>query len=284
MGSRVPFIHWFMNNTSTPRLSSVKSVRAFFTVALAFIIASVLLSACSGEGESVQPTQVPPPTAAPPSPVPTPQPATPASAPEPTAAPTSAPQAVQAPQESPGGVRVSVLEGSVARYSVTEQLARLSSPIDAVGETGDVQGAIVFDADGNVDPDQSVITVAVAGLTSDEDRRDRYVRNNTLSTSQFPSAELRVTAVEGLDWPFPDSGETTFRLTGDMTIREVTSPLTWEVEAQSTNGAVTGQAKTVITFDQFDLSKPSLAFIVSVEDEIRLELDIIATIEPASSQ
>ena len=179
---------------------------------------------------------------------------------------------------------MSVLEGSVARYSVTEQLARLSSPIDAVGETGDVQGAIVFDADGNVDPASSVITVAVAGLTSDEDRRDRYVRNNTLSTSRFPNTELRVTAVEGLDWPFPDSGETTFRLMGDMTIREVTSPLTWEVEAQSTNGAVTGQAKTVITFDQFDLSKPSLAFIVSVEDEIRLELDIVATLERESSQ
>ena len=179
---------------------------------------------------------------------------------------------------------MSVSEGSVARYSVTEQLARLSSPIDAVGETGDVQGAIVFDADGNVDPDQSVITVAVAGLTSDEDRRDRYVRNNTLSTSQFPSVEIVVTGVEGLDWPFPDSGETTFQLTGDMTIREVTSPVTWDVEAQSTSGAVTGQAKTVITFDQFDLSKPSLAFIVSVEDEIRLELDIIATIEPVSPQ
>ena len=135
------------------------------------------------------------------------------------------------------------MEGSVARYSVTEQLARLSSPIDAVGETGDVQGAIVFDADGNVDPDQSVITVAVAGLTSDEDRRDRYVRNNTLSTSQFPSVEIVVTGVEGLDWPFPDSGETTFQLTGDMTIREVTGPVTWDVEAQSTSGAVTDRPR-----------------------------------------
>ena len=235
-------------------------------------LCSVLLLACSGGGEPESPTPAPPPTAAPAVPTATAQP-------EPTQAPASPPQSVQAPQESAGGVIVSISEGSVARYSVTEQLARLSSPIDAVGETGDVQGAIVFDADGNVDPDQSVITVAVAGLTSDEDRRDRYVRNNTLSTSQFPSVELMVTAVEGLDWPFPDSGQTAFRLTGDMTVREVTGPATWDVEAQASDGAVTGQARTVITFDQFDLSKPSLAFIVSVEDEIRLELDIIATIE-----
>ena len=179
---------------------------------------------------------------------------------------------------------VSVSEGSVARYSVTEQLARLSSPIDAVGETGDVEGAIVFDSDGNVDPARSVITVALAGLTSDESRRDRYVSNNVFDTSQYPNAELAITGVEGLDWPFPASGETTFKLVGDLTIRDVSSPITWDVEAQSSGGVVTGQASTVVTFDQFELSKPSLAFIVSVEDEIRLTLDIAATIEPPSDQ
>ncbi len=177
---------------------------------------------------------------------------------------------------------MTVLEGSVARYSVTEQLARLSSPIDAVGETGDVQGAIVFDADGNIDPAQSVITVALAGLTSDESRRDQYVSGRVFETSRYPNAELTITGVEGLDWPFPDSGETTFRLTGDMTVKEVSSPVAWEVEARSSDGAVTGQAKTVVTFDQFQLDKPALAFIVSVEDEIRLELDINAVIEPLS--
>ena len=232
---------------------SPTSLRMVFIVAAA--LCSVLLIACSGGDEPESPTPAPP-TAAP-------------ATPEPT----------RAPEPAATGVTVSISEGSVARYSVTEQLARLSSPIDAVGETGDVQGAIAFDADGSVDPARSVITVAVAGLTSDEDRRDGYVRNNTLSTSQFPSVELAVTAVEGLDWPFPDSGQTTFQLIGDLTIREATAPVTWNVEAQATDGVVTGQARTVITFDQFDLSKPSLAFIVSVEDEIRLELDLQAVIE-----
>ena len=178
---------------------------------------------------------------------------------------------------------MTVSDGSVARYSVTEQLARLSSPIDAVGETGDVEGAIVFDADGKIDPDRSVITVALAGLTSDESRRDRYVSDRVFNTSQYPNAELVITRVEGLDWPFPDSGETTFQLMGDLTIRDVSGPVTWDVEAQSAGGGiVAGQAKTVVTFDQFELSKPALAFIVSVEDEIRLELDINATIGPVT--
>ena len=179
---------------------------------------------------------------------------------------------------------VSVSDESLARYSVTEQLARLSSPIDAVGETGEVEGAIVFDADGNVDQSLSVITVGLAGLTSDESRRDRYVRNNVFDTSRFPNTEFVVTGTQGLDWPFPESGETTFQLTGSMTIRDVSSPVAWDVEARSSGGVVTGKARTVVTFDQFELSKPSLAFIVSVEDEIRLELDIIASIEPLPSR
>ena len=234
-------------------------------------LCSILILACSGgEPEPATPTPAPAPTAAPV--------AAPTATIAPALASTATAEPAQAPEPAATGVMVSISEGSVARYSVTEQLARLSSPIDAVGETGEVQGAIAFNADGSVDPARSVITVALAGLTSDEDRRDRYVRNNTLGTSGFPNAELVVTGVEGLDWPFPDSGQTTFRLNSDLTIRDVTGPVTWDVEAEASDGVVSGQARTVITFDQFDLSKPSLAFIVSVEDEIRLELDIQADI------
>ncbi len=235
-------------------------------VCIAFAVLAVMLSACSGGDE----------------PSPPPEPA-PTAVPTVAAAPTVVRTTPPAPMPS-GPVKVSVRDGSLARYSVTEQLARLSSPIDAVGETGEVEGAIVFNADGNVDPSQSIIKVALAGLTSDESRRDRYIRDNTFDTSQYPNAELVITEIQGLDWPFPESGETSFQLTGDMTIKEVTSPVTWEVEAQSSGGMVTGQAKAVVTFDQFGLDKPSLAFIVSVEDEIRLELDISAAIEPLASQ
>ena len=255
--------------------------------ALLLTLSLLALSACSGGGEVESPTPVPEPTV---STAPTSQAAAPTSVPEPTAAPvpTSPPAMVEptkAPESAASGVMVVVSDGSVARYSVTEQLARLSSPIDAVGETGDVEGAIVFESDGSVDPARSAFTVALAGLTSDESRRDGYVRDRVFDTSQYPNAELTITGVEGLDWPFPDSGETTFQLMGDLTIRDVSSPVTWDVEAQSAGGGVvTGQARTTVTFDQFELSKPALAFIISVEDEIRLELDINATIEPLSGQ
>jgi hypothetical protein len=63
-----------------------------------------------------------------------------------------------------------------------------------------------------------------------------------------------------------------------MTIRDVTRPVALEVDADFTGDSFTAIASTIITFDQFDMSKPRLAFILSVEDEIRLELDIQALI------
>lgn len=177
------------------------------------------------------------------------------------------------------GVTVSVEEASVARYIVGEELRRLDLPIKAIGETSEVSGAIVFDEDGSVDPDSSLLKVGLSGFRSDEDRRDRWVRTDLFNTSRFPNAELAVTGFDGLSWPLPESGEATFKLNGDLTIQEVTRPVTWNVTAQFSGGSVMGQAKTMVTFDQFELSKPTFAFILSVDDEIFLEIDIAASIE-----
>ena len=211
---RRAFLHSAMSKLAAPLVDRFPSLRMLSVLGLLLTLSLLVFSACSGGDEVEPPTQAPPPTAAP---APTPQPAAPTQVPEPTAVPTATSQPAMSESAS-SGVVVSVSDGSVARYSVTEQLARLSSPIDAVGETGDVEGTIVFDSDGSVDPARSVITVVLAGLTSDESRRDRYVSGRVFDTSQYPNAELVITGAEGLDWPFPDSGETTFQIDGDMTI------------------------------------------------------------------
>lgn len=231
-------------------------------VPLSLVIAALILAmiavSCSG-GEEPSPTPVPTATQAPqptPTSVPTPEPTAPAD----------------------GGVTVSLSEASAARYLVGEQLARLSMPNDAIGETPDVSGSVVFDADGKVDSSKSVVTVGLAGLKSDESRRDGYVRNRVFDTSQYPDAELVVTDVADMPWPLPESGEVTFLLIGDFTVRDVTTVTKWDVTAELSGGTITGQAKTVLTFDQLNMSKPSFSFILSVEDDIRLELDIEAEV------
>ena len=189
-------------------------------------------------------------------------------------------EAVQ-PGASGGESRVTVTigDGTLARYVIGEQLANRDLPNDAIGETPNVSGSIVFDADGKVVPKLSTLVVDVSALRSDSDRRDNYLRGNSLETSTYPEARLDVNEVVDLPWPLPDTGQATFMLVGDFTVRDVTKVVKWEVTAEF-GPQITGQAVAVFTFDYFEMSKPRLAFILSLDDEIRLELDFVASVTP----
>ncbi len=163
--------------------------------------------------------------------------------------------------------------GNEARFRVREQLARVDFPNDAIGRTAAVSGAITFDDQGKVLADQSVITVDLRGLKSDRDRRDGYVQRNTLETAKYPEATFRIKAIEGLDWPLPTSGAHPFTVRGDLTIHGTTRPISWKVMSVASDSGFTGTASTQFTFETFELKKPSVMMVLSVDDQIGLELD-----------
>jgi polyisoprenoid-binding protein YceI len=158
-----------------------------------------------------------------------------------------------------------------ARYLVREQLARFDFPNDAVGRTSQVTGGIVLDGQGRVVAGESRFVINMASLESDNDRRDNFVRRNTLQTEDHPNVTFVPRTLTGLQWPLPAAGAVQFRMVGDLTIRGVTRPATWDVMAQVSNGALRGEARTQFTFADFDITKPRVASVLSVADEIRLE-------------
>jgi polyisoprenoid-binding protein YceI len=163
-------------------------------------------------------------------------------------------------------------EGNEARFRVREQLARIDFPSDAVGTTSNVTGALVLEADGRVVREASRFTIDMASLTTDSQRRDNYIRRRTLATDTFATAVFVPTELRGLAFPLRD-GEHTFQLVGDLTIRDATRPTTWDVTARVADGVVTGLAKTSFTFADFQMTKPRVGSVLSVEDEIRVEYD-----------
>jgi polyisoprenoid-binding protein YceI len=168
-----------------------------------------------------------------------------------------------------------VPDGSEARYRVQEQLVGRDLPNDAVGTTNDVTGEIVLDPNSRVVPEESRITVDMASLQSDSDRRDGYVRENTLETDRFPIAEFIAREAPGLSIPLPASSEERFQLVGDLTVHGVTHPVTWEVTAQFGEEEVTAAASTVVRMTDFDMTPPRVGPVLSVEDEARLEIDLL---------
>lgn len=187
---------------------------------------------------------------------------------EATAVPASRPQSTPADDT----IRLTFVSGeSEARYRVREQLARLSLPSDAVGSTRDVAGTIVINPDGTIVAEESKVTVDLRTLKSDEDRRDNFLRRRTLQTDQFPFAEFVPLEARGLPSALPESGAATFQLAGELTIRDVTRQVVWDVTATIEDAKVVGQAQTVFTFADFNLTQPQVPLVLSVEDNIRLE-------------
>jgi len=174
---------------------------------------------------------------------------------------------------------VTAPEGNAARYRIREQLVGVDLPNDAIGETSNVSGVIAADAKGNLIPAESKFVVDVSNLKSDKDRRDGFVKRRVLETEQYPTVTMVPTKITGFKLPMPTSGSKSFDIVGDLTVRGVTHPTTWKVNAQFQPNGFTGKAATSFTFKEFAIDQPRVPVVLSVADTIKLELDFTMTKE-----
>ena len=165
---------------------------------------------------------------------------------------------------------------SKAAFRVREQLAGRSLPNDAVGTTSNVTGQLVIQPDGTLVADASKITVDMASLATDSGMRDNFIKSNTLNTRQFPTATFVPTKAEGLPNPLPAAGTVSFKLTGLMTVHGVQKEVTWDVTATRGGTSLTGTATTAFKFGDFGMTPPKAPAVLSVVDEIRLEVNLVA--------
>ena len=216
---------------------------------------------------------------------PAPAPATPAApatsvpVPAATSAPTVKPPAAAATApgaSTDGTVKLVVVPSkSKANYRVREQLANLPAPSDAVGVTSAISGTIVGKTDGTLVPGESKFIVDVSTLKSDASQRDNFLRQSTLQTSRYPNVTFAPTSATGFPTSVPASGQATFTLTGDLTIKDVTKSVTWDATCQTTSSTEgTCHATTSFKFGDVGLTVPSVFTVLSIVDKITLELDI----------
>ena len=260
------------------RMHLVRPAAAFLALGL-----SLTVAACTSPSSSGQPTTVAPPTAQPTAPPnATPQPANPTPAAPTATVPVAKPAAEPTTTTFTGGQAAGNVQlvidpsSSQASYRAREQLAGRSLFSDAVGTTNGVSGTLVLNADGSF-ADQSLVTVDLTALKSDESRRDNFIRGNTLHISQFPQATFAPRQVQDLPSPMPTSGEASFKLLGDLTVHGVTQPVVWQVQASFDGDRVSGNATTRVQITDFGMTPPKAGPVLSIEDAVTLELAFAAT-------
>ena len=172
-----------------------------------------------------------------------------------------------------------------ANYRVTEQLARLPSPIEAIGYTESITGGIYINYDGMPNAN-SVINIDLSSLKSDESKRDNYLRTNSLETTKFPEAVFEIKDIKGFDIDSLmnlQKNDFQMQLIGDLTVHGVTKTKIWDINATSELGKLKGKGTLSFPFSDFNMDIPKLFFIISVEDKITLELDFDITLSLNSS-
>lgn len=168
-----------------------------------------------------------------------------------------------------------VPEESEARFIIDEVLN--GAPKTVVGTTNQVAGELAVDP---ADPTKSrvgIIQVNARTLSTDSDMRNRAIKNQILGTDQYEFITFTPTEIVGL----PQSGDLgqsyTFQIVGDLTIRDVTRQVTFDVTATpASDSRLEGTAQTTIQYADYGIAIPKVRQVASVADTVRLEIDFVA--------
>jgi polyisoprenoid-binding protein YceI len=205
---------------------------------------------------------------------PTAAPAAPAA--QPTAAPAAAaPAQGAAPIAGARTFRI-VPDQTEASYEVQEQFLNRDLPNMAVGKTNTVEGEFQFSLDGKPTGQVTKFTVDLRTLTSDESRRDNRIRRQWLESEKYPTAEFVSTEAQNLPASYAEGQEVSFKLVGNLTIREITRPVTFDVIGKLMGDTVTGTASTQILMKDFGFDPPSVAGMLTVKDGVTIRVNFTA--------
>jgi polyisoprenoid-binding protein YceI len=217
---------------------------------------------------------------------PTAAPAEEAAEAEPTAAPSEEGEAEEAAgAEAAAGFQTFVIDPaqSTASFLVDEtflsgaldKLGIAAGDYDIVGSTDQIEGQLEIDA-ANAAVGAGQFSVNVETLATDQSRRDRWIRGDGAGFSIFPTATYVVTGVENAPDSYTEGEEVSFQMTGDMTIREVTAPLTFDVTATLQDGVLTGRAFAETLMTDWGIDPPNFANTLRAENEFAIEVNFVA--------
>lgn len=148
-------------------------------------------------------------------------------------------------------------------------------PNTAIGVTQSVSGYIDLSLDGGVTLGENRVTVDVGTLTSDQEFRDRRVRETALQTATFPVAEFIATGIEEFPASYTEGEMVSFKLPGNLTVHGVTRPVTFDVQASLSGDTLTGTATTSVLMTDFNVTPPAMP-ILQVQDQVVLNFELTA--------
>lgn len=173
-------------------------------------------------------------------------------------------------------VELQLAAGTEARFLIYEDLR--GEPFTVVGVTTDVVGRIGVNRADLAASQMGDILINARTFATDSGNRDRAIRGPILNSAEFEFITFRPLVISGLAGAAEAGGEWSFAVEGELVVRDIARPVTFEVVATWEEGDVLrGRASAAVLRSEFNLSVPSVPFVANVADEVGLELDFIAS-------
>lgn len=268
---------------TTKRLLALLAIVVFVaaaSVAYAFLRtpeeASEAIVAIPLAPSPVAPSPTPIPTAvSQPSPTPLPD----AVDPSPTPAPEAIASPTAEPPAEPAAAGPALFEiaqaGAEARFLINEVLRGADKTV--VGVTNQAAGQISIDAANPANSQIGVIQVNARTLTTDNNFRNRALKNQILRTNDFEFITFEPTEIRGMPASVLPGDTVAFQVAGKLTVTDVTRPVVFDVTVTAVSTEqIKGLAETKILWRDFGLFVPDSPSVDTVADDVTLQLEFTA--------
>lgn len=190
----------------------------------------------------------------------------------------STPTDASSPTSSGSTITLTIVpEESSVSYEVAETFLNENNRLNvAIGKTSTINGEIFANPD---DPTQSKLgafSVDISAFKSDSNRRDSTIRSRFLESTKYPIATFVPRTISGLPQSYTPGQPYTFQVLGDLTVKQTTLAVTFDVTAQYEGDTLTGNAQTTILMSDFGVGPISIAGILNTEDEVKINFDFVA--------
>lgn len=178
---------------------------------------------------------------------------------------------------APGAAQRFVIDpqASEASYHVGETFFRDNQFKVAVGVTHGIQGDVYVD---RAHPDESrigPISINVNQLTSDNRHRDDAIRGRWLESDKYPTAVFTPTSIEGLPKTYVAGQTVHVRITGNLTVHDVTRPTVFTGTLKLAGDTLTGAMESTVLMRDFGFDPPSI-MMLRTEDKATLDFQFTA--------
>jgi polyisoprenoid-binding protein YceI len=167
---------------------------------------------------------------------------------------------------------------SEARFVVDEVLR--GEPKTVIGKTNQVAGQVAADLTQPGGAQVGTILINARTLATDDTQRNGAIRRWILSTDEHEYIRFTPNAVVGAAASASLGQPASFQIAGQLTIRDVTRPATFEATVTPISATeLRGSATSTIRRADWNLSIPDVPFVAGVGETVRLELDFVAASE-----